>query len=65
MYTYTRRSSVSDLRSPGSGIKSEGVEVKADSEGKKVAVRSSEELAEIARGFTLDDFGGRSDALGG
>jgi hypothetical protein len=30
-----------------------------------VAVRSSERIVGIASGLTLDDFGGRSDALGG
>ena len=54
-----------DLRRLSSGIKSAGDEVKADSAAKKVAVPSSENDPDTARGLTLDDFGGRSDALGG
>jgi hypothetical protein len=54
-----------DLRKLSSGIKSAGDEVKADSATKKVAVPSSEKDTDTARGCTLDDFGGRSDALGG
>jgi hypothetical protein len=42
-----------------------GDKLKADSDGKKVSVRSSEKQVEIASELTLDDFGGRSDALGG
>ena len=65
MYTYTRRDTGLELRRLSSGIKSAGDEFKADSAAKKVAVHSSERDTDIARGFTLDDFGGRSDALGG
>jgi hypothetical protein len=54
-----------DLRRLSSGIKSAGDEVKADSAAMKVAVASSENDTDTARGLTLDDFGGRSDALGG
>jgi hypothetical protein len=65
MYQYTRRDNVLNLRGLRSGIMSACDEIKADSDAKRIAVYSSEKLAEITRGVTLDDFGGRSDALGG
>ena len=65
MYTYTRRHRASDLKRLSSSIKSAGDEVEAGSNAKKVAVHSSERDTDPAPGFTLDDFGGRSDALGG
>jgi hypothetical protein len=48
-----------------SGIKSASDEVKADFDARKVDVHPSEKVTVIADGLTLDDFGGRSDALGG
>jgi hypothetical protein len=65
MSTRTRRADVSDLRRLGSGIKLASDEVKAGSDARTVAVPSSERDKDIGRGLTLDDFGGRSDALGG
>jgi hypothetical protein len=65
MYKYARIDSVLNLRGLSPRIKSEGVEIKTDSDANMVAVRSSEKVPDIARGPTLDDFGGRSDALGG
>jgi hypothetical protein len=65
MYTCTRRGRVSDLRRLRSGIKLASDEVKADSDAKMVAAPSSEKDTDVAGGLTLDDFGGRSDALGG
>jgi hypothetical protein len=65
MSTYTRRADVSDARRLESDIKLASVEVKAGSDARTVAVPSSERDKDIARGLTLDDFGGRSDALGG
>jgi hypothetical protein len=65
MYTYAHLDKAMDLRRLSPGIKSAGDEVKADSAAKKVAVPSSENDTDTARGLTLDDFGGRSDALGG
>jgi len=65
MYEYAYLYRAMDLRRLSSGIKSAGDEVKADSAAKKVAVPSSENDTDTARGLTLDDFGGRSDALGG
>jgi hypothetical protein len=46
-------------------IKSSHDEVKTDYDTKKVAVHSSADDAAISNELTLDDFGGRSDALGG
>jgi hypothetical protein len=53
------------LRRLGSGIKLASDEAKAGSDARTVAVPSLEREKDIARGLTLDDFGGRSDALGG
>ena len=60
-----RHADVSDSKRLGSGIKLTSDEVKAGSDAGTVAVPSSERDKDIARGLTLDDFGGRSDALGG
>ena len=65
MYTCTCQGRASDLRSLRSGLKSASGEVKADFDARKVAVHSSEKDTDVAGGLTLDDFGGRSDALGG
>jgi hypothetical protein len=65
MSTSTLRADVSDLRRLGSGIKLASDEVKAGSDARTVVVPSSERDKDIGRGLTLDDFGGRSDALGG
>ena len=65
MSTRIRRADVSDSRRLESGIKLASDEVKAGSDARTVAVPSSERDKDIARGTTLDDFGGRSDALGG
>jgi hypothetical protein len=65
MHAHARRGQALDLRRLSPGIKSVGDEVKADSAANKVAVHSSEKDTDFAKGLTLDDFGGRSDALGG
>ncbi len=65
MHTFTRPDNASDLRSLSSGIDTSGYEVESGSDGTRVSGRFSENLSDIASGFTLDDFGGRSDALGG
>ena len=65
MSTHTRRADGSHSRRLEPGIKLESDEVKAGSDARTVAVPSSERDKDIARGLTLDDFGGRSDALGG
>jgi hypothetical protein len=54
-----------NLRRLSSGIKSAGDEVGAESDAKKMRIRSSAKVADMASELTLDDFGGRSDALGG
>jgi hypothetical protein len=41
------------------------VKVRADHAAKKVAAPRSAKDTALAAGLTLDDFGGRSDALGG
>jgi hypothetical protein len=65
MYTFTRWDCASDLKGLKSLIRSTGDKVKAHSDAKKATVSSSEKVTEIAGELTLDDFGGRSDALGG
>jgi hypothetical protein len=65
MHKYARRDNALNLRGLRSGIKSAYDEVKADRDARRAAVRSAEEVADMTRGVTLDDFGGRSDALGG
>ena len=65
MSKYTPRADVSESKRLGSGIKLASDEVKAGSDARPVVVPSSERDKDIARGLTLDDFGGRSDALGG
>jgi hypothetical protein len=46
-------------------IKSAGDETKAGFDTKMLAVLLSDDNTAIASELTLDDFGGRSDALGG
>jgi hypothetical protein len=62
-YTYRRRASNSSrLTHP---IESSADGVRSDSEARKTVVRASEVDAAKSGKPTLDDFGGRSDALGG
>jgi len=65
MHTYKLHVSTSELRRLRAGVTSKGEELKADSGAKTVAAHKSAKVADMARGLTLDDFGGRSDALGG
>jgi hypothetical protein len=65
MNTYTPHYAALELRRPSSASKRAGDEVKAGSDAKKVVVRATEKLTDSASWLTLDDFGGRSDALGG
>lgn len=65
MSFYTRRIRSSDMSRLRYTIKSAGDEVNASYDAKKLAGDSSEQDAATAAGLTLDDFGGRSDALGG
>jgi hypothetical protein len=65
MHTYIRPDSASYLKRPSSSTKTGGDKVRSASEPEKVVCRATEELTDIASWLTLDDFGGRSDALGG
>jgi len=65
MSLYTRRIGSSDTTRLSYTIKSAGDEVKAGYDANKLALDSSEKDTATATGLTLDDFGGRSDALGG
>jgi hypothetical protein len=65
MSSYTRCITASDLSKLSFAIKSADDDVRADYDAKKMPEHSSEKDTGIATGLTLDDFGGRSDALGG
>ena len=67
MSSYVRQHRASDLSRFGHPIKTapEKVRVRTADEGKNAAVRSSERATARVERLTLDDFGGRSDALGG
>jgi hypothetical protein len=65
MSSYTRRITVSDLSRFRYAAKSANDEVRADCDTNKVAIHSSEKDTDLGTKMTLDDFGGRSDALGG
>jgi hypothetical protein len=65
MYKYARQDNALNLRGVRSGMESACNEVKADRDPRRAAVCSTQEVADITSGVTLDDLGGRSDALGG
>ena len=65
MSLYPRRKRDSQSSRLSDPIKSTEDQVKVDSDTKKVAVRPWEYGPAILAELTLDDFGGRSDALGG
>jgi hypothetical protein len=65
MTVYTRRPKILDLRRLSYSLSSAGAEFQAGADRREVVLLSSEKDADIPRGLTLDDFGGRSDALGG
>jgi hypothetical protein len=65
MHTYIRTKSASKLKRRHSGIKVPADRVEVIPEPKQVAARSPESPTYVAFWLTLDDFGGRSDALGG
>ena len=65
MSSYPRWNRAWELNTLRYPIKSADDETKADNDTKLVAVHSSRDEAAIGAGLTLDDFGGRSDALGG
>ncbi len=61
--TYRRRPC--ELSSLSHPIKSPADRVRSDSKSRKTAVYASQVDAAVPTKPTLDDFGGRSDALGG
>ena len=65
MSLYTRRTRASHLNRRSYAVNSADDEGKTDYNAKKAAEDSSENDSVDAAGLTLDDFGGRSDALGG
>jgi hypothetical protein len=65
MSSYTRWSRASDLSRFGYTVKWVDHEGRTDHDVKKVAVQSSEKDTTLTSELTLEDFGGRSDALGG
>jgi hypothetical protein len=65
MSSYTRRNRVSDLSRFLYTVKPADDEVRTDYDTKKASVQSPVQDSALVTGLTLDDFGGRSDALGG
>ncbi len=65
MYSYTTRTRASDLTRFNYTLKSADDEVRVDTSVKTKVIRRSNRDTADARRLTLDDFGGRSDALGG
>jgi hypothetical protein len=65
MSSYAYRNRVSGRRSRVSASKTAGDAAKSDGGTKGVAVNVVEESDASFAVLTLDDFGGRSDALGG
>ena len=65
MPSYTHRGITSELSRISSPPKSPTDPVGSDSESRKTAVPASEVDSALLTRPTLEDFGGRSDALGG
>jgi hypothetical protein len=65
MSSYIRRTKASNVSRFRNTVKRADNEHRTDHDAKKLAVQPSEKDLARARGLTLDDFGGRSDALGG
>jgi hypothetical protein len=65
MYAYPRSRRTLELKRPHFSIKSSDGETPIDYDTRRVAPHLLEQHAAMARELTLDDFGGRSDALGG
>jgi hypothetical protein len=65
MPSYTYRRTASDLSGLNDTVKSPTDGVGSDSRSRKLLVYASEVDARMSTKPTLDDFGGRSDALGG
>jgi hypothetical protein len=64
MSSHRRRNKTSDAGRIGKAITSADLR-KSNRDAKKAAAPPSEKVIARARALTLDDFGGRSDALGG
>jgi len=65
MSLYMRWKNASELNGLSHALKSSDAEDKSDNDTKKRAVHTSENDTAASDQLTLDDFGGRSDALGG
>jgi hypothetical protein len=65
MPSYTHRGSTAESRRLSSPLKSPTKGVGSEPQSRKTAVDASEVNAALATEPTLEDFGGRSDALGG
>jgi hypothetical protein len=65
MFSHTRRHRSSDRTRLSQAIKSAYENAAADDYGKKTTGHEHEKDTARAKTLTLDDFGGRSDALGG
>ncbi len=65
MPSYTRRIRDADVSKLRYTVKSQGGELRADQPSKKPRTGHSAKIKAMAASLTLDDFGGRSDALGG
>jgi hypothetical protein len=65
MPSYTSRRRASELSRLSHPIQSPADGFRSDSKSRKTAVHASEVDAAMSTKPTLDDFGGRSDALGG
>lgn len=64
MYLYTRPITGSDLSRFRNAVKSSHDRLRNDYDAKKAAVRSPERDTALAKWLTIDNVGGRSDALG-
>ena len=65
MYVCTRRDKLVDLMKFNSVLEPAGERIQASYDARAVAARRADREAEIACRISLDDLGGRSDALGG
>ena len=65
MFSHTGQNQASDWTRLGRAIKSAYENTIADENGKKKNEQKREKDTRNARRLTLEDFGGRSDALGG
>jgi hypothetical protein len=65
MFSYPNTNRVSERRSLVSASKTAGDALKVDGNTKRVPLSAGEDNDASVAVLTLDDFGGRSDALGG